>query len=109
MSFTKDMVARFSLTVVGAVILAAPASASPAALPQLAVRVEQSLARRGFNGGWPLGASICPADTVRCFETFASQTNPACCPSGTTCFGRMIDPYCCPTSRCPFPIITYKT
>ena len=79
-----ETLATMHLVYIGVIsmILASTVLASPALPYKLAIRVDQSPVKRAdFAGGWPLGANTCP--------------------SGTTCFGQMINPYCCPTSKNP--------
>jgi len=99
-----ETLATMHLVYIGVIsmLLASTVLASPALPYKLAIRVDQSPVKRAdFAGGWPLGANTCPSGTTQCNKNFASQVNPACCPSGTTCFGQMINPYCCPTSKNP--------
>lgn len=62
-----------------------------------AVEVPQvSRRQQAFLGGWAIGiaGTECPSDVpVLCT---GSIKNPACCPTGTFCFG-LANTYCCPT------------
>lgn len=60
------------INILAAVLLANSVTASPVDLI-LACRVDQSLEKRAFAGGWPLAASIRPADMIQAFPSFASR------------------------------------
>jgi hypothetical protein len=73
----------------------------------LAEPVFQNLNKRVYNGGWPLGtagfSSTCPAAApVTCGSSIKNPTNPACCPSGQTCFTNGDEQYCCPSGIAPY-------
>jgi len=88
---------HFTLQAVVLSLCALSIDASPTQLLP-ARRVDQTLARRAFAGGWPLAATTCPSEaSVRCSEN--SFVNGACCPTGTVCKGLLTAPYCCPTSQ----------